>query len=183
MTCQEFNDLINDYIDEEMTPKSKKEFEGHLEGCAKCRKALDYYTGVVEGLRSVPEEKCPDSVVERIFESVPMEREKPGVIKELYRKVTTRYGWEMKFVAAAAVIIISVLLFYPGEVSMEVAEEPYIAGKVELVEKDLNTALDYLVYCYVKTESTITKKVIPEYLIKPISSAMVSSFKETINGG
>lgn len=70
MKCKELNNLIIDYIDGIFTNEQKKEFEDHLEKCKNCLSTYKYYIEVVKELQTLPKEKCPESVVERITDSI-----------------------------------------------------------------------------------------------------------------
>ena len=41
MKCPHARKLISQFIDEELTPDEKKEFDSHVQGCASCRKELE----------------------------------------------------------------------------------------------------------------------------------------------
>ena len=97
--------------------------------------------------------------------------------------ISERFTLPIRFAAAAALVIMSILLFYPDGRRQEIVQEPFAIEEIEQVKKDVSLALGYLAYCYEKTGNTIWKKVIPNYLIKPIKSSMKHALKEIINGG
>jgi anti-sigma factor RsiW len=41
MKCRHVRKRISQYIDEELTPDGKKDFESHVQGCASCREGLE----------------------------------------------------------------------------------------------------------------------------------------------
>jgi anti-sigma factor RsiW len=41
MKCRHIRKRISQYIDEDLTPDEKKDFDSHIQGCASCRKELE----------------------------------------------------------------------------------------------------------------------------------------------
>jgi hypothetical protein len=52
MDCQKIKDLTLDYLDNELSPESRKAFEDHLEGCEACLKEVEELSASWEMLES-----------------------------------------------------------------------------------------------------------------------------------
>ena len=109
MTCQEFDNIIADYIEGNITAEQKTAIETHLQQCANCQTAFNYYKQVVEKLQTLPHEKCPDTVVEKVFHSVWVTDSKPSVLTNIYHTILERHSWKISFALA---VIILVFLFF-----------------------------------------------------------------------
>lgn len=62
--CAWFRDRVDLYIDGDIAGEELEQFEAHLDDCAACRNELALAKQVVDGLRSLPDLTCPDSVVD-----------------------------------------------------------------------------------------------------------------------
>lgn len=58
-------DRIDLYIDGDLEADDLNRFEKHLEQCESCRRELALARQIVGDLRSLPQQSCPESVVER----------------------------------------------------------------------------------------------------------------------
>ena len=76
ITCREFEDFVQRYLDGELEPKQKKVFEWHLKLCRECREYLAAYQRTVEigkatlgrAGEAVPED-VPEDLVKAVLES------------------------------------------------------------------------------------------------------------------
>lgn len=177
MTCQEFDNIIADYVEGEITAEQKIEVETHLKECSKCQTTFNYYQEIVEKLHTLPQEKCPDTVIEKVFHSVRVDDSKPSFLTNIYNTILERHSWKISF--ALAVIILGIFVIYPHLEYQEPVQQQYTAQEVEKAKKDVELALAYFHYFTTKTEQIMETQIIQNYLIKPIRTA----FKPILNGG
>ena len=177
MTCQELDNIIADYVEGDITAEQKIEVEAHLKQCSNCQSAFNYYQEIVEKLHSLPQEKCPDKVIEKVLHFVRVDDSKPSFLKNIYNTILERYSWKISF--ALAVIILGIFVLYPHLEYQEPVPQQYTAEEIEKAKKDAELALAYFHYFTVKTEQIMETQIIQNYLIKPIRTA----FKPILNGG
>lgn len=76
ITCREFEDFVQDYLDGELSVKQKSLFELHLRLCRECREYLTAYQRSLElgkrvfdeSMANLPEE-VPEDLIRAIVES------------------------------------------------------------------------------------------------------------------
>lgn len=67
--CDEAREAIHASLDADvMDAAQKQELEAHLARCARCRELADELRVVQQGLRSLPELKLPDEVLEKVWD-------------------------------------------------------------------------------------------------------------------
>lgn len=73
ITCNEFEDFILAYLDEDLLPSKKRVFELHLRVCKSCRLYLDAYkktlaaTKTLQGEVDALEKSVPDDLIAAIL--------------------------------------------------------------------------------------------------------------------
>ena len=73
ITCQEFEALILDYLDNRLPRRDRLLFDLHLRMCSKCREYLADYRRTIELGKSAfadPDARVPDSVPEDLVRAV-----------------------------------------------------------------------------------------------------------------
>lgn len=66
LNCQDIEDLVDDYVDQEIIPELKKRFEEHFEGCERCRSLVVDIQEMLRLAGSLSEEPVPLSVSQRL---------------------------------------------------------------------------------------------------------------------
>lgn len=64
--CSEIEDLLDEYIDDQLSPTLVKSYEHHLERCESCRELVNDCCEIVELARLLPEPQLPDGLHERL---------------------------------------------------------------------------------------------------------------------
>jgi anti-sigma factor RsiW len=143
VTCDDCRPELSAYLDGELVPAVARVIEGHLEGCARCRGALETYRAVALAVAAQPDLLSPRWLEERIVR----------------RALGARYlwtGWRRLGAAAAALSFaggVAFLLSLPrllawGPVARVLAGAmnglgPFFAGAAELPKR---FALDVAFY-------------------------------------
>jgi len=66
MTCDETRELLSGLLDEALTPEDRRTVEGHLEGCAECRRELERLRQTVALLHRVVPAHAPVGFVDHV---------------------------------------------------------------------------------------------------------------------
>ena len=78
VTCQEFEEFIIDYFEDDLAPRARRIFEWHLRFCPECRAYLARYRRTIDlGRRAFvdPEDPVPENVPEDLVRAVLAARE------------------------------------------------------------------------------------------------------------
>jgi anti-sigma factor RsiW len=70
MKCSEFLALLDDLIDESLTPEVRAEFEQHLRGCGHCEVILNTTRKTIEIYRSHQLYELPNGLRERLHAAI-----------------------------------------------------------------------------------------------------------------
>ena len=183
MTCQEFNDLMIDYIEGHLTLKQKRAIKVHLKSCSQCQTALYQYKNFLEKLHQIPQLKCPDLVIERVFDSIKINETKESRLLNIYEVIAERLSWKISLAAAMVVIILMIYVFYPDRGLKDYDGPTYTAEEIEQAKKDVELALGYFHHYAKKTGVIIEEQVFSKPIVKPIKSSVKLVFKPLLSGG
>lgn len=84
ITCREFDDFIDAYLEGKLSGPERRRFTLHLRLCRECREYLEAYKQTVQVGRAVftaPEEPVPGDVPERLVEAVLKARQEDPATK------------------------------------------------------------------------------------------------------
>lgn len=101
MNCNEMNDLMSQYFDDELKDEEKLYFENHLKQCSKCKKEFESYKNFINALHDIKEENPPAGYCDRLHKKLLNEKSNKGFDKIRWIK----YG----SIAAALIIVFSVI--------------------------------------------------------------------------
>ena len=107
MKCNEINDKLSLYIDNELSNEEMLQMEEHLQSCEKCQKELEEYKKLISVLQSLPEEEPPEGYCKRLHEKLlensphQLKTKKAVIFKSFNRHKWLKYG----SIAAALVLV------------------------------------------------------------------------------
>lgn len=110
MKCDEINDRLSLYIDNELSPEEMRQVEEHLQSCEICQKEYEDYKNLISVLNGLPEEEPPEGYCKRLHKKL-LENSPQGKAKKQTSKIMSlnRSKW-LKYgsIAAALVLVIAV---------------------------------------------------------------------------
>ncbi|HNZ83294.1 MAG TPA: DUF4349 domain-containing protein [Sedimentibacter sp.] len=110
MKCDEINDRLSLYIDNELSPEEMRQVEEHLQSCEICQKEYEDYKNLISVLNGLPEEEPPEGYCKRLHKKL-LENRPQGKAKKQTSKIMSlnRSKW-LKYgsIAAALVLVIAV---------------------------------------------------------------------------
>jgi hypothetical protein len=130
MECTQIDDLLMDYLYQELAPEQMDEFRAHLDSCVRCAREVQSFQGVREKVRELPVLEPPKGLTAQLLHQA-AEAKKPAFpwlarLWELLQPRRTFYA-----VAAAASLVVVLFVGYAmqkGRVSRSfVAEERAVA--------------------------------------------------------
>lgn len=66
MKCDDYVNLMSDYVDRELPADDRKLWEKHFEDCPPCRDFFQSFRSSVELVEFMRTEKCPEAVAKRL---------------------------------------------------------------------------------------------------------------------
>ena len=98
MTCHEFEEKINPYLDHLLDPEEAGQVEAHMEACPDCKRLYQQLSKVITSLRSLEDEPLPEGFEEALHEKLAA-----GTVQRPRWKRVSLWGG----VAAALVVLVS----------------------------------------------------------------------------
>src|SRR4051812_32105784 len=100
--CDEALDLLEPFLDGDLSPAESARLQAHLSGCAACAAELALAGRVQAGLRALPQPDCPPELLTRLAQTI--ETGRGEVVAFPSRARTLRH----RFAAVAAVAALAV---------------------------------------------------------------------------
>ena len=109
--CSEIKELISLFIDDELTPDERMEFEEHIAGCEECRNELDELTEIVGFCRATTEEELPDNFKTELHQKLlEVQRQSEAAARTAFFR--SRYFKLFSSVAAVFLLVFLIKGFY-----------------------------------------------------------------------
>ncbi|MFP4457365.1 MAG: anti-sigma factor family protein [Clostridia bacterium] len=104
MSCQEVQDLLSAYIDEEVTKEQQLLISDHLKECQECFKLYEELKVFSGFFLDTPEVDPPDDLVADIMSEIKNLNKVENVIPITKERNTMKFGWQWRKVAAGLAI-------------------------------------------------------------------------------
>ena len=109
--CSEIKELISLYIDDELEPDERREFEEHTDSCEECRNELDELMRIVGLCRTAKEEELPaDFRTELHQKLLEVQKQSKEAVKPMFYH--TKYFKLFSSVAAVFLLVFLIRGFY-----------------------------------------------------------------------
>lgn len=109
--CSEIKELISLYIDDELAPDERIEFEEHIAACEECKDELDELTEIVGFCRATTEEELPDNFKTELHQKL-LEVQKQSEAAARTAFFRSRYFKLFSSVAAVFLLVFLIKGFY-----------------------------------------------------------------------
>ncbi len=122
MNCGEVKELLSEYVDDVLDPKTKAIVDEHLSACEDCQQELVSLKALVSDLGSLESVEPPKDFLDRLHERI----EKRSWFSEILRTlfVPMRVKIPLEFAGAAAVAILVFSFLYTQQDQLKLAEAP-----------------------------------------------------------
>ena len=181
MTCKQFDNLLVDFMDGNLSRNQSKEVRAHAESCAACRAALTQYQNMVAKLNHFPAQTCPDSVIDSVLDAVPATES--SLIRRLSSHIAQGRAWKVSFVAAVAILVISIVLFHPQNPPVVDQDHKYTEADIEQAKLGVELALRYFNHYAKEAENAIEEQVLAKGIVEPVNASIKIAFKPILDGG
>ena len=169
MNCNEYENLITEYLENKCTPDQCIQMESHLSGCKKCHELAEQERLVMEKLIEIPIEPCPDEIIASVMESIPghsmslMER-----IRSWFQPAPPiRYG-AVSLAGSLVILMLVLFLYIPGQQRQSIDSAEYSPEQIQRAATEAKLALAYFSVYSRKTETALEKLNVLEPVIKPV---------------
>ena len=185
MDCKIINNLMDDYFDGHLPRKKRKQVSGHLTTCSGCSETFRDYENMLKSMRDVEMKKCPNNVVESVYDILNIEK-KFSSRKSVFDRINEflfLYSRRLTIAGAAATVFLFMFLLTSQIDRTPHVEQQFTTQDVEQATDQVKLALAYFNQVTSRTEEIIEKQILPQHVIKPMKSSFRTALKPLINGG
>jgi anti-sigma factor RsiW len=181
-------DVLDEYLDGELVATEAARVRRHVEGeaaaggdegCALCRRELRRAELLRAALRALPEERCPDAVVERVRELALEESTGPSKVLPWRGSAAARWLRLGGLAAAAAALlwlgVRSSGTPAPRAVAVQ-AQHEYSAEELARAEEELRLALGYVAAIGRRSGVALRDEVLVGEVLEPSADALERAF-------
>lgn len=180
--CAWVQERIELYIDGELGNTDCIAFERHVESCAACREELSFAEDVVGKLRALPNQRCPERVVDEALQKIG-EPTSGNLVARLLDWIGGRHVTKMRpamaamivVVAAAAVFVLSRHEQSPfNSKSSPTTVAEHSEKELELAKLDAMLAFAYVGKYTRRTEVIVKQNVtITDRVMRPLGKTII----------
>lgn len=158
ITCACVRDMIDPYLDGEVSGEDASRFESHLLSCPECAEELAFAKRTQHTLRHLPEQRCPDSVVYAVVDRIGSERPAP----QRRRPQVWRHA------AVAALVLAVAVAVLVGDRPSRPSVTP---EELALAEQQVRWTLAYIGEISRRTAFTVRDDVLESRIAPPVQRA------------
>jgi hypothetical protein len=109
MECTQIDDLLMDYLYQELAPEQAAEFRAHLDSCARCAREVQSFQGVREAVRELPVLEPPKALTAQLLHHA-AEAKQPAFpwLQKLWELLQPRRTFYAVAAAASLVVVLFV---------------------------------------------------------------------------
>lgn len=173
MNCNEYEDIITDYLENTASPSERIRMESHLAECENCRTLVERERSIISRLRRIPVEPCPDEIIDRVMESIST----PGLsFKKRVREWFTP-GRPMRYGIASlagffAIVVLLFFLFAPEQQKQTLSDQRYSSEEIQRATAEAKLAIAYFSVYSRKAETVLEKIDLSGPVVKPVEGEL-----------
>jgi anti-sigma factor (TIGR02949 family) len=174
--CDEALDLLEPYLDGDLTPEESERLRAHLEGCAACAAELALAGRVQAGLRALPQPDCPPELLARVLKTG---RGEAVAFPSGARTLRQRFAAVAAAAAVAALAVGGGALFLHLQQRAETRQAQ--AAQVAEATREARLALAYIGRASRKTGLDVRDEVLQKRLVVPATRTLSLSLNDLPN--
>ena len=170
--CAWVSEKIDPYLDGELSAEESRVFDHHIDACIDCREELTLAQNVLNELRELPAQSCPDRVTGSLYAGV-----ETGPELTAHQTVSVRRwlgSWFLRpAVAGVLAVIVFTTMFLVGRI--ERGTDEVTPDEVARATAEVQWTLAYVGNVSRWTGRTFQQKVIEERVVTPMRRAVRSA--------
>ena len=173
MNCNEYENLITDYLENSLSSSEYAEVESHLAECESCREQAENEKTLMEQLSKISIEQCPDEIIDRVMKSIPKSEVslKERISSWLRSVHLSRYG-AASLAGSLAIILFVLFINIPRNQRQTIENAEYSQEEIRQAEVEVKLALAYFAVYSRKTETALQKINLYEPVVKPVEGEL-----------
>jgi anti-sigma factor (TIGR02949 family) len=174
-TCAWARQVIEAYLDGDLTADEAAKLESHLSGCQSCAEELALAKQVNLALRALPEQRCPDRIRDAVLDRVAKQRSAVRRSVPVWTAGRHPRVWRPAAFAAALLVVVIAVLVQKGP-----QPPPATVTPEELVraEQQVRWTLAYVGEIGRRSAFTVRDDVFESRVVSPIRKAFSDIFEE-----
>jgi anti-sigma factor RsiW len=169
MNCNEYENLITQYLENTASPSQRIQMESHISECGKCRTMMEQEKSVIEHLDGINIEPCPDDIIDNVMNLISGQNTS---LKEHIRSWfntgrSMRYGFA-PLAGSLIIVLLALILYVPGQRRQPMERIQYSSEEIQKATVEARLALAYFAVYSRKAETALKNIDFTEPVIKPI---------------
>ena len=133
MKCDEFKELLSEYVDDVLDPETKGLVDEHLSSCKDCQQELASLKGLISELGSMESVEPPKDFLDQLHERMEKHSRFSNILRALFVPMGVKIPLEFAGAAIVAILVFSILHFQQDQYKM--AEAPVSLKQESIAEK------------------------------------------------
>lgn len=174
MNCQEFDNSLDEYWDDGLSPREKAEFLLHLDICPACRDLFQASERMMSDLRSLPRIECPPALADEILTRI--SDESVSSLRRAWPFQTdffTLHRWSFATAMVTATAVVLLTLFFAPELIERTHRQHdlYSEQEVAMALHDVQHTLGRVNEVMMKGSSR-TRDIIVDEVTRPLNKSI-----------
>ena len=173
--CEKIKELLDPFLDNDLSRREKVMVKKHLKGCPSCRTALEKERETEEMLAALPRLRCPDKVVRKI-EALTIGHHKSESIFDKLFHIHLELNWRILSLGVAATAVILLFVLHPWGDEPDSVSMPYTQDEVQKAKDQAKWSLAYIA----KTVNQTEIEVLEDVILKDLPRTVRKSLREAV---
>ena len=176
MDCNDYKNLITDYLEDKCTPVQQRQMDLHFAECENCRILAEQEKSIMEQLLEIPIEPCPDEIIDNVMNSISSRATsfKERISSWLNPGSSLRFGFA-SLAGSFAVVILLLFLYMPGHKKTMIETTAYSPEEIRQATTEVRLALAYFAVYSRKSETVLQKLDLSDEVIRPVEGEFIKA--------
>lgn len=174
MHCEIVQNILEEYLEDELDESFRKKVEYHLQSCSYCQRELDLTKRIANFISVIPDPQAPEEIYENVLAEIRASQSQltirfsritdafRGVIRYIEDRIAVR-KWQVVTATATLLLVFAILGGYYLRQKTSVPQQPYVTEtnidpqQVAMAVEDIKFALSIVQAATKKTEIALAK--------------------------
>jgi hypothetical protein len=183
MTCNDFQQIIDAYLDEALAASERYAFESHVRECPSCRPELEHARLLLQAFGEMPQQACPEGVVSRIFAEAGIGGLKPlpakssvQILRDFFIALSPRpavTGW-------AIMMLLFIGSYFLSRQTDQIEPVSYSSAELRQTRAQVDYTFNIFFQAVRKTEMLARKEVFESKFVRPVKAGLSQVYEPSL---
>jgi hypothetical protein len=175
MTCNDYQQIIDSYLDEALPVSDRVAFELHLRDCSSCTAEVERARLLLHTLHEMPKQACPEYVVSRILTDAFGARprpEKASLVDHLIPGFFRRLPAQSPALGWALMLLLLIGFHFLSKLPDRIERTNYTAAELRETKTQIDQAFGIFFHTVRKSEKIAREEVLLSKVVRPIKAGL-----------